>query len=81
MIFSREQISDLKTIMSIKEEMIPLLHLFKPKNRILNPWQNEFPSIFKKLKLQKGMVAIDSPCGQGWVSVPLANKYGVKVRG
>jgi len=44
------QIADLKKIMSVEEEMIPLLPLFKPKNRILDPWQKEFPGIFKKLK-------------------------------
>ncbi len=61
--------------------MIPLLSLFKPKNQILNPWEKKFPSIFKNLKLKKGMEVIDMPCGQGGVSIPLVKKYGVKVTG
>ena len=46
--YTKKQINDLKTIMSVEEEMIPLLSLFKPKNRILNPWEKEFPKIFKR---------------------------------
>ena len=61
--------------------MIPLLSLFKPKNRILNPWEKKFPKIFKNLGLKKSMKVLDIPCGQGGVSVPLAKKYGVKVVG
>ncbi len=79
--FSRKQINDLKTIMSLEEEMIPLLSLFKPKNRILNPWERQFTKIFKKLRLQKGMKVMDIPCGQGGVSVPLAKQYSVNVIG
>ena len=67
--------------MSVDKEMIPLLSLFKPKNRILNPWQNQLPKVFKQLNLKKGMKVIDIPCGQGGVSVPLAKKYKVKITG
>ena len=67
--------------MSAEEEMIPLLSLFKPKNRILDPWQKQLPSIFKRLSLKQGMRIIDIPCGQGGVSVPLAKKYKVTVVG
>ena len=79
--FSKQQISDLNKIMSAEEEMIPLLGLFKPRNRILNPWEKQFPKIFKKLRLKKEMKVLDIPCGQGGVSVPLAKKYGVRVIG
>jgi SAM-dependent methyltransferase len=79
--FTRQQMNDLKKIMSAEEEMIPLLSLFKPKNRILNPWEKQFPNIFKKLRIKKGMKVIDIPCGQGGVSVPLAKTYGVNVTG
>ena len=79
--FTKQQINDLKKIMSVEKEMIPLLSLLKPKNRILNPWERKFPKIFKKLRLKKGMRIVDIPCGQGGVSVPLAEQYGVKVVG
>lgn len=79
--FTKQQINDLKKIMSVEEEMIPLLSLFKPKNRILNPWERQFPRIFKKLRLKKGMKVMDIPCGQGGVSVPLAKQYMVNVIG
>jgi cyclopropane fatty-acyl-phospholipid synthase-like methyltransferase len=79
--YTKQQVSDLKNIMSIEEEMIPLLHVFKPKNRILNPWQKQLPIIFKKMRLEKGMKIIDLPCGQGGVSVPLAKRYGAEVMG
>jgi SAM-dependent methyltransferase len=79
--YTKRQINDLQKIMSIEKEMIPLLSLFKPKNRILNPWEKEFPKIFKKLRLKKGMTVMDIPCGQGGVSVPLAKKYKVNVIG
>ena len=81
MSFTKQQINDLKMIMSVEEEMIPLLSLFKPKNRILNPWQKQLSKIFKKLRLQKGMKVVDIPCGQGGVSVPLAKKFKVNVTG
>ena len=79
--YTRRQINDLKKIMSVEREMIPLLSLFKPKNRILNPWKKELPKIFKKLRLKKGMSVMDIPCGQGGVSVPLAKQYKVNVIG
>lgn len=67
--------------MSVEKDMIPLLSLFKPKNRMLDPWEKELPKIFKKLRLEKGMSVMDIPCGQGGVSVPLAKKYNVNVIG
>ncbi len=79
--YTKRQINDLKKVMGVEKEMIPLLSLFKPKNRILNPWVKKFPGIFKKLGLKKGMRVIDIPCGQGGVSVPLAKKYKVNVTG
>lgn len=79
--FTRQQIDDLKKIMSAEEEMIPLLSLLKPKNRILNPWERHFPKIFTKLGLKKGMKVMDIPCGQGGVSVSLAKQYKVNVVG
>jgi len=79
--FTKQQINDLKKIMSVEEDMIPLLSFFKPRNRILNPWVRQFTNIFKKLKLQKRMKIMDIPCGQGGVSVPLAKQYKVNVVG
>jgi len=79
--FTKQQIDDLKKIMSAEKDMIPLLPLFRPKNRILNPWEKQFPKIFKKLRLKKGMTVLDIPCGQGGISVPLAKIYGVNVIG
>lgn len=79
--YTKRQINDLRKIMGVEKEMIPLLSLFKPKNRILNPWEKEFPKIFKKLSLKKGLIVLDIPCGQGGVSVPLAKKYKVNVIG
>jgi len=67
--------------MSAEKDMIPLLPLFRPRNRILNPWEKQFPKIFKKLRLKKGMTVLDIPCGQGGISVPLAKIYGVNVIG
>jgi len=79
--FTKQQINDLRKIMSAERDMIPLLPLFRPRNRILNPWEKQFPKIFKKLRLKKGMTLLDIPCGQGGVSVPLAKIYGVNVTG
>ena len=50
--FTKKQINDLKNIMSVEEEMIPLLSLFKPKNRILNPWEKELPKISSAAAVQ-----------------------------
>ncbi len=79
--FTPDQVRDLTAIMGIEQEMLSLLPLFRPKNHLLSPWENELPRLFKNLRLKKGDKVLDVPCGQGGVSVPLAQKYGVHVTG
>ncbi len=79
--FNLKQITDLTTIMGLRNDMLPLLPLFRPRNHLLSPWENEFAPLFKRLGLKKGVRVLDAPCGQGGVSVPLSKRYGVKVTG
>ncbi len=67
--------------MDIEEEMIPLMSYIRPESQILNGMGRELPELLDNLGLQKGMTVLDMPCGQGGVSIPLAEKYGVKVIG
>jgi len=77
----KQHIEDIKKIMSIEEEMIRLLPQLEDKLGLLNPWVRQLPGIFRGLKLKPNQIVLDIPCGKGGVSIPLAQKYGVKVTG
>jgi len=79
MTYTQEQKSDLRKIMDTEEAVLPLWKYVRPKKQIIS-W-NGVSEILDKLKWNKNMVLLDLPCGQGGLSIPLANKYGVKVLG
>ncbi|MCL5010588.1 MAG: class I SAM-dependent methyltransferase, partial [Patescibacteria group bacterium] len=80
--YTKQQINDLRRVMDgNKEEMIPLLKYIRPKSQILNGLSRYLPAVFLKLKLDSKTVVLDLACGQGGVSIGLADKYGVNVVG
>ncbi|MDD5750449.1 MAG: methyltransferase domain-containing protein [Candidatus Pacebacteria bacterium] len=81
MAYTLEQIKNLSRIMDVDEEIIPLLSFVRPEGQILNGMGKNLPQILDELNIKKGMVVLDMPCGQGGVSIPLAERYGVKVIG
>ena len=79
MVLNKQQVADVTVIMSMKEEMVTLLPKIKHHN--LNPFTRQLPGLFRGLKLKPGQTILDIPCGKGDVSIPLAKKYGVTVKG
>lgn len=78
---TRLHLRDIMEIMSVPEEMVPLLASIRCRSNVMNPWVRQLPGIFRGLHLQKGIRCLDIPCGEGGVSVPLARNYGVGVTG
>lgn len=81
MVLKKKHIQDITKIMRVEEEMIRLLPKLQSKTNTMNPWVKQLPGIFRGLKFEKGLSILDIPCGEGGVSVPLAENYGVKVLG
>lgn len=81
MVYTKEQTKNLAKIMDVGEEIIPLLSYVRPEGQVLNGMGRHLPEVLAELNLQKEMTVLDMPCGQGGVSIPLAQKYGVKVIG
>lgn len=75
----RMHAKDMKKIMGIEDEMIKLLP--KLEGSCLNPWSGYLPKILSGVRVKKGDVVLDIPCGMAGVSIPLAKKYGAKVLG
>ncbi len=81
MTYTQKQMEQLAKIMDVEEEMIPLLRYIRPANQVLNGLGRHLPDTLKNMEIEEGMVILDVPCGQGGVSIPLAQKYGASVVG
>lgn len=68
-------------VMGVDEETVRALPIIEFKRNMLNPWGEELPGLFDLLDLTPQKTALDIPCGQGGVSVYLAEQYGVAVDG
>lgn len=81
MTYTQKQMEQLAKIMDVEEEMIPLLRYIRPANQVLNGLGQHLPDALESLGIEKGVVILDAPCGQGGVSIALAERYGVRVVG
>lgn len=81
MAYTKKQTEQVKRILDVEEEMLALQKYVRPKSQVLNGLNWHWLETFAKLNLKKGMVVLDLPCGQGGVSIPLAQKYQVQVIG
>ena len=81
MAYTKKQTEQVKRILDVEEEMFALQKYVRPKSQVLNGLNWHWIETFAKLNLKIGMVVLDLPCGQGGVSIPLAQKYQVQVIG
>ncbi len=81
MVIKKQHSEDIKKIMGVEEEMVRLLPQLEDMLGLMNPWVRKLPGIFRELKLKQNQTILDIPCGMGGVSIPLAQKYRVKVIG
>lgn len=81
MAITKQHVEDIKKIMGVEKEMIRLLPQIEDKLGLMNPWVRQLPGIFRGLNLKTNQTVLDTPCGKGGVSIPLAKKYEVKVLG
>lgn len=77
----KKHVRDVAKISGVDEEMVRLLPNIGSGCNAMNPWSRNLPGIFRGLGLHAEQELLDIPCGEGGVSVPLARKYQIKVRG
>jgi len=71
---------DLKKIMGWADEDMQEV-MSQLDEGAMNAWMRQLPGIFQGMNLKSSMTIIDMPSGNGRVSIPLAQKYHVKVLG
>jgi len=77
----RRHVRDVARLEGIDEEAVRLLTVVGTAGNVMNPWRRNLPGIFRGLGLHSGQELLDIPCGEGGVSVPLARRYRIQVRG